>query len=777
VTGTFTPGGSGPSGSGVSPGGTVSPRANSVERIKVLGIRHHGPGSARSAVAELDRIRPGILLIEGPADADPVLSLAADPGMEPPVALLAYDPASPKISAFWPFAVFSPEWQALTWALKNRVPARFCDLPASVMLADADDEEAVLARTGETRRDGTIRSGEKDPIAGLAAAAGYEDPERWWDSVVESRTDGTSPFPALTEAMAALREDVDDPPRERRREAHMRQVLRAALKETDGPVAVVCGAWHAPALAGPLPPATRDAALLRGMRKRKVALAWVPWTHSRLAAASGYGAGITSPGWYHHLFTTSDRTTERWMTRVARVLRARDLPVSSAHVIEAVRLASALAALRSRPLPGLAEVTEATRAVMCDGSDVVLSYVTRDLVVGELLGSVPEDAPPVPLDADLRARARRLKLRIDPAEKILVLDLRREIDRARSEFLHSLLVLGIGWGSVTEDPVRATGTFRETWTLRWRPELSVAIIDAAVWGTTVASAAAARIVSRAESATSLNEVTGAVLSVLLASLSDALDPVLRALDARAAADADVVDLMTALPPLIRAVRYGNVRGTPVPALTAVADALVARICAGLPAAAGGLGDDAAARLRSAIDQAHAALSLRAQSSPDGAAVRSRWLDALAGLARRRDMHGLIAGRVTRLLADASVLPWPEAAVRFRAALSAGVPAAAKAAWAEGFLAGGGLLLMHDRDLLDVLDSWVASLSDEEFTAVLPLLRRTFGEYGAAERAGIGRAVRGNHRADGGTPDTHDEIDAERAAGALRTVAAILEGAA
>ena len=66
---------------------------------------------------------------------------------------------------------------------------------------------------------------------------------------------------------------------------------------------MVCGAWHAPALAGPLPPAAADAALLRGLPKRKAALAWVPWTHSRLAAASGYGAGITSPGWYHHLFT------------------------------------------------------------------------------------------------------------------------------------------------------------------------------------------------------------------------------------------------------------------------------------------------------------------------------------------------------------------------------------------------------------------------------------------------------------------------------------------
>ena len=47
-------------------------------------------------------------------------------------------------------------------------------------------------------------------------------------------------------------------------------------------------------------------------------------------------------------------------------------------------------------------------------------------------------------------------------------------------------MLGIGWGEVTDDLVRGTGTFHETWSLRWRPELSVAIIDAAVWGTTVA---------------------------------------------------------------------------------------------------------------------------------------------------------------------------------------------------------------------------------------------------------------------------------------------------
>jgi hypothetical protein len=795
-------------------------------RVAVLGIRHHGPGSARSVGAELDRLRPQAVLIEGPADAGPLLALAAAPGMAPPVALLAYAPDAPRLSAFWPYAVFSPEWQALAWAARHQVPVQFCDLPATAVLAmrearddgaggtdgdpagqaDGEDEEWELDPADRPAQE---RPFSLDPIAEMAAAAGYDDPERWWDDVVESRLDGASPFGVIGEAMGELRvaeqrlaERAGTAAgtatlREQRREAHMRQALRAALRETalagpGGTVAVVCGAWHAPALAWPLPPANADAALLRGLPRRKAALAWVPWTHSRLAAASGYGAGVASPGWYHHLFTTPDQTVIRWMTRVGRVLRDHDLPVSSAHVIEAVRLAEALATMRGRPLAGLAEVSEATKAVMCDGDDVAAAFVHRDLVVGELLGSVPDDAPPVPLDADLRARARSLKLRIDPLEKTLALDLRKDTDRRRSAFLHQLACLGISWGAVTDDLVKGTGTFHETWSLRWRPELAVDIIDAAVWGTTVPVAATARVVDAAAGAAELAAVTAIVEQVLLAGLADALGPVLRALDARAAADSDVTDLMTAVPALVRAVRYGTVRGTGTAALATVVQALTARVCAGLPSAVGGLADDAALALRSALDGMHAALALFAQASSaqrssaqgrEGAAARDRWLAVLASVAGRRDVHGLVAGRVTRLLADAGLLPWPEAATRLHAALSAGVPAAAKAAWAEGFLSGGGLLLVHDRDLLGVLDDWVAALGEQDFLDVAPLLRRTFGEFSAPERASIAAAVRhlpyragpGQAPGHGGPGGPGDEFDAGRASAALATVDLILGG--
>ena len=136
------------------------------ERVSVLGIRHHGPGSARSVAAELDRLRPSAVLIEGPADADPLLALAADPGMVPPVALLAYAPEAPRVSAFWPFAVFSPEWQALAWAAANGVPARFCDLPAGMVLAGQHhDADARTTATAATPSGGPTRPSRRTPSA------------------------------------------------------------------------------------------------------------------------------------------------------------------------------------------------------------------------------------------------------------------------------------------------------------------------------------------------------------------------------------------------------------------------------------------------------------------------------------------------------------------------------------------------------------------------------------------------------------------------------------
>ena len=716
-------------------------------RVRVFGIRHHGPGSARSVRQGLEEFSPDVVLIEGPSDADPLVMLAASESMKPPIALLAYATGEPSKAAFWPFAVFSPEWQALQWAAKNGVQARFCDLPAFNVLADQGIR--------------TVREG--DPLSELAAAAGFDDTERWWDSVIESSS-GADSFDAITEAMEALRETVPIDEETAHREAYMRQVLRKTLKDGAERVAVVCGAWHAPALVGALGPAAPDARILKGMSKVKTSLTWVPWTHSRLASASGYGAGITSPGWYHHLFTANDKTITRWLTKVARVLRDEDLPISSAHVIEAVRLADTLAALRSRPLAGLSEVTEATRSVMCDGNDVLLDLITRRLVVGEALGAVPEETPTVPLEADLRARSKTLRLKQQAGAKNLDLDLRRDIDVERSQFLHRLGILKIDWGTPADSEVRSTGTFRETWALQWKPEFSVSVIEASLWGTTVAAAATSRVVSKInEPDISLASLIGLLEDSLLANLPAALSAVLESVKTVAALDHDVSHLMAALPTLTRTLRYGDVRGTDVSALVDVADSLLIRICTGLAVAVTGLDDPSAEEFRDHLDKVHSAVMVR-----DDRDASARWLQAMAGVIDRDDVNGSLVGRMVRLLRDSGSITETAAAQRLSRALSVGSTPTAKAGWVDGFLGGGGLVLVHDRALLTLIDTWVRQLREQDFIDTLPLLRRTFGAFEAGERRAIGQAVRGGRRV-----ETTVETDARRGRAAMAVVADIL----
>ncbi|GAB2988019.1 hypothetical protein GCM10023080_062020 [Streptomyces pseudoechinosporeus] len=583
----------------------------------LLGVRHHGPGSARAVRAALEAANPRTVLIEGPPEADALIALAAEEGMQPPVALLAHVVDEPGRSAFWPLAEFSPEWVAIRWALEHEVPARFIDLPATHTLAWGQEKapDASAAPNGPDTPDSAVSEEaiRIDPLAVLAETAGYDDPERWWEDVIEHRGvrcgDAFGPFEVLGEAMGALREVYGSGGHERDlvREAYMRLQMRAAQREFGDDVAVVCGAWHVPALRWKATVAA-DKALLKGLPKAKVDMTWVPWTHRRLARVSGYGAGIDSPGWYGHLFSAPDRPIERWMTKVAGLLRDEDRLVSSAHVIEAVRLADTLAAMRGRPLPGLTETTDAVRAVMCEGSDVPLALVHDRLVVGDVLGEVPESAPAVPLQRDLARIQRRLRLKPEALERELELDLRKENDAERSRLLHRLRILGIEWGAPAESR-GSTGTFRETWRLRWEPELAVRVAEAGVWGTTVLAAATAKAEADAVAASVLADVTTLAEHCLLAELPDALPVVMRILADRAALDADVGHLAQALPALVRSLRYGDVRGTGTHALAEVAAGLAERVFVGLPPACAALDTDAAEEMRRHVDAVHGAVGL------------------------------------------------------------------------------------------------------------------------------------------------------------------------
>ena len=263
----------------------------------VLGVRHHGPGSARGgAWPSWTGSQPDAVLIEGPADADPLVRCVAADGMEPPVALLAYDADEPGARGVLAVSRSSRRSGRRCAGRSSTACSRPVLRPARRRGPRHRPTRRRTSRRSRTTRipsedadvETVVRS---DPIGAAGRGRRVRRPRALVGRRrrVPART-AAAPFEAITEAMAALRAEPTpgtpdrDEHHEARREAYMRhRAARGAARTARERIAVVCGAWHAPALTGPLPTAAADARVLQGHAEgARSAMTWVPWTHSRL---------------------------------------------------------------------------------------------------------------------------------------------------------------------------------------------------------------------------------------------------------------------------------------------------------------------------------------------------------------------------------------------------------------------------------------------------------------------------------------------------------------
>ncbi|PQA56230.1 DUF5682 family protein [Siphonobacter curvatus] len=701
--------------------------------IHLLGIRHHGVGSARRVQQRLTEIQPDLILVEGPPELTELLHWTAHKDLQPPVAVLAYDADEPQKAVFYPFVEYSPEWVAVQYAHRHAVPVRMTDMPLLHSLAkeEAPKIDSLQKEQAPER--------EISPLHTLAELAGYETYHDWWEERFEQDPrigDSAAYFEAvqLTMETARAASAHPTPQQDAIREAFMRQHIREAQKEGFANIAVVCGAWHVPALTDLKTTKKEDTPLVKGLPKAKVRLTWIPWTNTRMSWWSGYGAGIHSPGWYEHRWYQPEDRGEQWLTRVARLFRRQKMDVSTAHIIEAFRLADSLATLRNLPRPGLNELNEATQSVMCMGDGILMRLVEKELIVAHRMGQVPDELPKLPIQTDFETIAKKLRLEIREETKFLELDLRKDLDLSRSIFLHRLRVLEVPWGSLTGSSGK--GTFKEGWQLRWSPEAILQLIEKAIWGNRIEDAATQYLLDQTQRSTSITELAQKLEAAIPAELFGVLDGLIHKISELATVSADMQELMMALQPLVTVSRYGSVRKTDLSTLMQVVEGLLTRICIGLPTACYGLDDENARRMLGLIRQVDESVRLLERES-----LVQAWRDTLWMLATKEHLPALITGGSTRLLFDSKVLEEEQMTQRFERALSKGNEPSDSAAWLEGFLSGSGLILLYDPALWKLLYTWVAELAGETFMELLPVLRRTFATFEVAERRQLGEKAK------------------------------------
>ncbi|MFF6998215.1 DUF5682 family protein [Streptomyces sp. NPDC008313] len=716
----------------------------------LIGVRHHAPSLAAAVPALLDAAGPDVLLVELPAETQEWLPWLGHEQTRAPVALAAAPGDGGP--AFYPFADFSPELAAVRWAARRGVPVIACDLP----LADRAWDEG--------RRDAERTAGGPGLAAALRTRLTGRPGDDLWDRLVEATAPGSPPEALRRAALLtgwALRRDAADsggvPALDLRRERWMRARLAEATARGER-AAVVVGAFHAPALAGPATggepeagPASRAGSAAAGGRRSTWTTSLIPYTYALLDERSGYPAGIRDPEWQDMVLRAGGEPAalEEALTRAAvevcAQLRALGHPSGPADAREITRLASDLARLRGLPAAGRGELVEAVQTVLAQGEPYgrgrAVARAMERVLVGTRTGRPAPDAPRSGLAPAVEAEVAALGLpgpESDSTRDLRLDPLRSDLDRRRQLLLCRLAVCGVPYGRAGE-VVGAGGTEALTsrWEVRWTPATAAMLTAAGVRGVTPAQAAEG--VLRERRRTELDE-GGPTAAQALDGLAQAAECGLDALaDERLDDVAEVLPASGTLPELLAGLALSDrLRAGHVPGLDAGADrtARAAAVAGLLTSAAvrqvdGLTGSEDPADARALLELAHRADALGGIRLTDAlarlAADGSPLMRGAAGAVRV-----LLGQEDARTLGD-RVASWVDGATGpdARAALTARL---------SGLLSAAGPLLETASPALDPLLDRVSHLPDRDFLDRLPALRGGFDTLSPAARDRLLAAV-------------------------------------
>ena len=748
--------------------------------VHVFGVRHLSPSGAWHLRQFLEETNPDVVLIEGMSDTASLIKDIVRADTKPPIAILAYTEDFPVRTLIYPLAEYSPEYQAMLWAQEKRKKVELIDLPSDVFLAlgavspmneevsegdgggpatdaelkgesgaadddeqeDEDDEAELALELQEPKR--------RSLYERFAERAGEPDYDTFWERNFEHNTAPESYRLAALELGRGLREQEEDAPRwiaeNLVRESYMRRRIREVIAHGIKPekIVAVVGAYHAPVLGSELEAMTDEQ--LESLPRRSAKLTLMPYSYFRLSSQSGYGAGNRAPAYFQLMWEALDgddlaELPARYLSLVARNLREEGTHRSTAEVIEGVRLARGLSALKRGLAPTLKDLRDAAVTLIGHGEVSVVQTPLARVDVGTAIGRLPKGVSKTSIQDDFDRLLDELKLEKyrKTVKQDLILDLRENrqaktpeaafLDLRRSSFLHRLRVLGVSFAS----PVAAgqdSATWKEIWHLRWTPESEIELVEAVLLGETVELAVAYKFKSILERCTSVDAAAKVVYDACQCGLMAAMESARRRLQELSTETTDFRAVASAANQLGMIARYGDVRRFEVaPLKPLIADLFVQGALELLGTAK--CDDDAAKLYVSAMDELNK-VNLEYHDLVD----EELWVGELRKLSDADDKNPLLSGYACAILLERNLLTNEELSREVSRRISPGIPADLGAGWFEGLSKRNRYALIARQLLWQQLADYVASLDDEQFRRAIVFLRRAFGGFAPQEKRQI-----------------------------------------
>ena len=740
------------------------------EGVHLFGIRHLSPAGAWHIRRFLERIKPEIVLIETPSDTETLINDLTKTNVKPPVALLCYTVDIPVHSIVYPLAKYSPEYQALMWAKKNKKASRFIDLPSNIkaplyrleeeirikthqeqMIAEAEPEkefpEALRNRIDYYRYQNELY--EKTAILG-----GEESYDAYWERSFEHNLETDVYLKTVTLHSAEMRSLAEGWEKEADplstsinalRESYMKKRILEAIAEgyTPEKIVVIVGAYH---VAGLLQNDPMDDKEFANLPKTETRMTLMPYSYYRLSSFSGYGAGNYAPYYFEMMYEAMeanklDSLPSQYISKLSREYRKKQGYSSTAQAIEAVRLAHSLQYIHNGTLPTLKDLHDSAVSAMAGGNLQSIAETFALLDIGTKIGSLPDGVSQTPIQDDFNRQLKELKLEKykTNVSQDLVLDLREDrkvkseklafIDLERSIFLNRLNLLGIDFAD-RRGRSRDDATWKEVWILCWKPETEIKLVESVIFGDTIKAAASYVIKDKLEKAENVLEVAKLIIHITECHLKDSILDALKNLQALSSITESFTDSALSAREMSFLIQYGSIRRFDTSVAIPILQQLFLKAVL-LLYGASACNDDSAKEISECMKVLH-----QISQEHDEVINDAFWLAKLKILAKADDRNPMLSGFALSILMERGEVSEEDLAVEVSRHLSTGNTPEAGASWFEGLCMRNRQLLLSRIMLWTSLDAYLQELDDEDFKRTLVCLRRAFSVFEPREKSGI-----------------------------------------
>ena len=705
-----------------------------LNQVNYFGVRHLSPGASFHLKSFLDEKKPELILIEGFSDANHLIPYLQEKALQPPVAILAYSKSLPVKTLIYPLAEYSPEYLALKWATEHKSEAAFIDLPSGIFMG-----------LSEKQYSGGRESSYINIYHEVAKAAGESCYDDHWERTYEN-IELKGSFQKMVLELGKTMRLIEGHDRDffraenLVREAFMRKKIKefilAGVKAEK--IVVVAGAYHVPSFNAKehIMTSNEEAAL----NNVETSLTLMPYSYSRLSSQSGYGAGNRAPAYFQMRYELQNKSDllqlpSVYLSQLSEKIREKGFSRSSAHIIEAVRLAQSLASLKGEELPVLSDLKDAAVTVLAEGHKSMLLKSMEEIEIGKCFGKLPENSLKTSVQDDFNKNLKELNLERfrKNIDQKLKLDLRENLNvksqkaaflsLRRSYFLHRLNFLNIPFGRIQQNTAKE---WIEEWTLNWLPESEISLVETVLLGETIEIAAAVKFSTEIKACKDVSRACGLLKSASLCALTKELAAAGNLLQNLASESVDLLALAQTCYELSDLINFGSVRHLDTTDFEPLLEEIFVEAVLQLQSAAAcDLG--AAQSVIQSLDYLN-----QTAMGASGKVDCKLYETELSQLAFRDDLNPTLSGYATALLLENSLISDTKLTNEFCRRVSPGIDADLGAGWFEGLAKRNRLQLVHKKFIWEQMSLYIDSLDEEQFKRALVFMRRTFADFAPSE---------------------------------------------